>query len=824
MLRRGALLFLAATKQLYKWYFNFHVNTDTDVDAKKLKSLLHQFDLIQHVNVPTHTAGNTLDLVISRGDISVKDIHTDPSVRSDHFAVLFTLSSPSPGLPKQTVTYRSWKSVDHDQLRKDIGDAFSEFTCSDVESAVHNYNEVLQNIVDKHAPEKTRVVTIRPEAPWYNSNLAEEKRLKCKYERKYNKSKLAVDRELYCHQRDKYNNLLNTAKQDYFKNKIESATSTKELFKVCNNLLNRTNENVLPSHSCGTELANRFVNYFGDKIKSIRRDLEDSSNTPDYTINVANDFDGVPLDKFRIVSQEEVRKIISSSPSKSCSLDPIPTSILKLCLDELTPVLTLVVNTSLEFADFSPELKRAFVLPLLKKAILDCEILKNFRPVSNLSFLSKLVERIVCVQLVDHLKAHHLYEVFQSAYRQLHSTETALLRVQNDLLRAVDTHGGAILVLLDLSAAFDTIDHQRLLHTLESSFGVKGKVLDWFQSYLTGRTQTVQINKSTSEPHELKYGVPQGSVLGPILFTIYTTPLGQLIRRHGLTFHLYADDTQLYLAFKPSEPSSIVNNISRLEKCVDDIRAWMKLNLLKLNDDKTELLVITSRPSTSQSLHISIKVGDQDISPSEEPPKNLGVIFDSTCSLRDHVSNVCRSINFNLYSIGKIRKYLDRPTVEKLVNATITSRLDYCNSLMFGIPKELISQLQKRQNHAARVITKWRKYDHITPVLVDLHWLPVKQRIDFKILLLTYKALNGLAPAYMRELLIPYSPKRTLRSTENHLLTPPRCRLEYFGKRSFAAAAPTLWNNLPLNIKQAPSVDIFKSRIKTHLFQLAYFM
>ena len=308
------------------------------------------------------------------------------------------------------------------------------------------------------------------------------------------------------------------------------------------------------------------------------------------------------------------------------------------------------------------------------------------------------------MQLVDHLKAHHLYEVFQSAYRQLHSTETALLRVQNDLLRAVDTHGGAILVLLDLSATFDTIDHQRFLHTLESSFGIKGKVLDWFQSYLTGHTQTVQIKKSTSELHDLKYGVPQGSVLGPILFTIYTTPLGQLIRRQGLTFHLYADDTQLYLALKPSKPSSIVNNTSRLEKCVDDIRAWMKLNLLKLNDDKTELLVITSRPSTSQSLHISIKVGDRDISPSEEPPKNLGVIFDSTCSLKDHVSNVCRSVNFNLYSIGKIWKYLDRPMVEKLVNATITSRLDYCNSLMFGIPKELISQ--KRQNHAARVITK----------------------------------------------------------------------------------------------------------------------
>ena len=173
----------------------------------------------------------------------------------------------------------------------------------------------------------------------------------------------------------------------------------------------------------------------------------------------------------------------------------------------------------------------------------------------------------------------------------------------------------------------------------------------------------------------------------------------------------------------------------------------MKFNLLKLNGDKTELLVITSRPSTSQSLHISIKVGDQYISPNEEPPKNLGVIFGSMCSLKDHVSNVCRSINFNLYSIGKIRKYLDRPTVEKLVNTTITSRLDYCNSLMFDISKEHISQLQKCQNHAARVITKWHKYDHITLVLVDLHWLPTKQRIDFKIILLTNKALNGLTLA-----------------------------------------------------------------------------
>ena len=186
--------------------------------------------------------------------------------------------------------------------------------------------------------------------------------------------------------------------------------------------------------------------------------------------------------------------------------------------------------------------------------------------------------------------------------------------------------------------------------------------------------------------------------------------------------------------------------------------------------------------------------------------KNLGVIFYSTCSLRDPVANVCRSINFNLYSIGKIWKYLDRSTVQNLVNATITSRLDYCNSLMFGIPKELTTQLQMRQNHTACVITQWRKYYYISPVLGDLHWLPAKQRIGLNILLLTYKALNGLASAYLHEQVIPYTQTHNLRSKEKFEQTSLQSHLENFGKMSFAAAAPMLRNNLPLYIKRFLSV------------------
>ena len=810
-------------KHLILGDFNFHVNNASDTNAKKFETVLDQFNLKQNINVPTHIAGNTLDLVITSSDLCVHNLKTDHSINSDHFAVLFSIKSTSPGTVKKTVTYRNWKSVNIDQVKEDISSSFSGFTCTDPEEGVKSYNSILQGIVENHAPLKSREVTIRADAPWYNSELTKEKQLRRKLERKYKRTKLHVDKSQLDHQRNKYNYLLSEAKKNYFRSKVDNAQTSKELYSVCNKLLNRGKQSILPDYDCAETLANKFVDYFNDKIAKIRIDLEKSPlSTPDYLADINVVFDGDPLQEFALVSQDYVRKIISSSPTKSCSLDPIPTWLLKQCQEQIIPVLTLIVNSSLECASFPSELKKAFLTPLLKKAILDCEILKNYRPVSNLSFLSKLIERIVCIQLVDHLKRNDLYEVFQSAYRQLHSTETALLRVQNDLLQAVDTHGGAILVLLDLSAAFDTIDHDKLLSLLRSSFGVEDSALKWFESYLKDRTQTVQIGSSFSKGNTLSFGVPQGSVLGPILFTIYTTPLGHIIRKHGLTFHLYADDTQLYLAFKPSDNTSSDNAISRIESCVEDIKIWMRNNFLKLNEDKTELIVITSRETISDKLNIGLNIGGCNITPNKCAPRNLGVLFDTTCSLKSHVGKMCSNINYNLYSIGKIRKFLDKPTTVKMINATVTSRLDYCNSLLYGIHKSSISKLQRCQNHAARIISMLPKSSHITPILQDLHWLPVQQRIEYKMLLLTYKCVNGEAPSYLSNLLTPYVPARSLRSGDHHLLETPKWRLDRFGKRSFCNAAPALWNRLPTDIKLSPSADIFKRRLKTHLFKLAY--
>ena len=201
------------------------------------------------------------------------------------------------------------------------------------------------------------------------------------------------------------------------------------------------------------------------------------------------------------MTESEVCKIITKSPTKSCSLDPAPTWIVKDSVDELIPMVTILVNLSFQSANVPDSMKQALVTPLLKKDDLDPEVLKNYRPVSNLSFFSKVLERVVAARLTNYMTINQLHEPMQSEYRACHSTETALVRVQNDILRTIDQGGAAILVLLDLSAAFDTIDHSILLSRMESVLGVKGSALQWFKSYLLGREQRIKIRKSCGLYH-----------------------------------------------------------------------------------------------------------------------------------------------------------------------------------------------------------------------------------------------------------------------------------------------------------------------------------
>ena len=797
--------------------FNFHVDDMNDAAATKFLDLMTSMNFQQHVTESTHEFGHTLDLVFTyAGENIIKDIEVgdrDPLL-SDHCPIHFKVVASKPRHERRRESYRKIRSIDLGSFLEDLGIALENLK----EFSAKSVHICFRNVLDKHAPVKERIATMRPKNnKWITDDIKKEQAKKSQLERKWRKNgKNPADRALFRLQADFVNKMETEAKLQYFTNQIiDSGKDQKLLYKVIDMLLYNRDEVKLPSHESLSELVNRFSTFFIEKIHKIQRALDQEGqreHETDSEEKISEKF----LTEFDLPSIEEVKKLILGAPCKTCDLDAIPTKLLKDCIHLLCPTITTIITKSLSTGTVSPSFKEALLTPLLKKPQLDTEVLNNYRPVSNLNFISKVLERIVATQIIAHIEENKLGEEFQSAYRKHHSTETALVRVHNDIAMALAKKRSVLLVLLDLSAAFDTVDHGILLARLRTRIGITGTALKWCQSYLTDRSQSVVINGVRSDSAALTCGVPQGSVLGPLLFTIYMLPLGDILREHGLPFHLYADDTQIYLPFNARDSGSIDEAKKSMECCVRKIRSWMRSNKLKLNDEKTEIVVVQPKHLKQEKLP-DIKIGDSLITPSSHA-RNIGIIFDDTLSMDKQITATCQAANFQIRRIGRIRKYLTFDAAKTVVHAYVTSRLDNGNALLVGAHKYQKQKLQHTQHSAARLVKLTRKHDHITPVLKQLHWLPIEQRIYYKICLLAYKAQNGQAPAYLCSLLKPYSTQRSLRSSNKSLLDEHRTENKY-DDMAFENAAPKYLNNLPQDIRQASSLESFKSSLKTCLFR-----
>jgi hypothetical protein len=512
-----------------------------------------------------------------------------------------------------------------------------------------------------------------------------------------------------------------------------------------------------------------------------------------------------------------------------CDLDPIPTSLLKQCLSVLLPSITNIVNLSLSSGTFPDQFKHSVIKPLLKKSNLDRESLSSYRPVSNLPFLSKLVERLVKAQLTEHLDSNSLFNSHQSAYMKHHSTETVLLSIHDHLVQAIGHQNITGLCLLDLSAAFDTIDHSILLERLSNWFGFQNTVLSWIASYLCSRTFSVSTNGNVSDAFPVSYGVPQGSVLGPLLFLLYTTPLSHLIRTCDINHHLFADDTQLYISFKPENFNEAM---SALSNAFHSISNWMSANLMVLNPTKTEFLLIGTPHQLSKLSSHSLSLTSETSLAPVNLARNLGFIVDSNLSYHHQISALSKACFFHIRDLRRIRPYLDLETASTVATALVHSKLDYCNSLYLGLPKVELHRLQHIQNALARVVANKKRRDHITPTLQSLHWLKIQERITYKVASITYDVLAKSKPAYLSNLLT-IQPARSTRSSKLITLSRPavtsnRSILD----RSFKYSAPILWNSLPADLRcpadhSSPGTNLiskttFLSKLKTYLFRKSF--
>ena len=427
-------------------------------------------------------------------------------------------------------------------------------------AAVQHYHDSIASVLEKYAPVKLHNIRSNTAKPWYSDVIHRARQLRRQCERKSLKTCLEIHRELYVRQQEQVVRLINSAMRDYFRTIIASGTQS-DAYRVINNLRTSTTTRSLPSHDSEQELADRFVQFFHCKVTAIRTALHDMQQQLPPLLEEPLPAKMPILDGFSTVTSADLCKLVQGSAcaSVSCMLDPAPTRLLKesAVLDCVLPHMLHVVNESLGSSVVHACLKMAVITPILKKPSLCVNSLKNFRPISNLPFLGKVIKKVVAAQLSSHLSAHSIHGLMQSAYRPGHSMETALLRIQDDINRGLDAGVGSLLFLLNLSAAFDIIDHTTLLERLEAVAGIRGAALAWLRSYLHDRTQNVIINGVRSTTVDLSIGVPQGSVLGPLLFLVYVIPLRSAIRHHpGVLHHGYADDHQLYTQFNQRDVDS----------------------------------------------------------------------------------------------------------------------------------------------------------------------------------------------------------------------------------------------------------------------------
>lgn len=793
--------------------FNYNMTGNSN---NKMKDLIQQYNFKQLITEPTHFTENSsslIDLILARNTSNVLTSGVSDSFLPEqtryHCPVVVLLKFLRPSFKSYKRHIWSYNLADYELFRTIItAQNLVDIVKSneDINENVRHLTESISSAAKQSIPNKT--VTVRPaEHPWITCKIKNHIRKRKRYYRKFKQTSNQLFWEKYKTLRNGIVSEIRKSKTNYFEKLdgiLSAGKANEKLFwKTAKQVLNldKTSSNIptlIMNHEHAEDDANKakmLNNFFISQSE-----VDDTNKTLPYIARAENSLD------FIVISTQDVKDVLLNlNINKACGPDLLSPRLLKEGADILAEPLAFVFNQSLRQCYFPGLWKEANVSPIHKKD--DKSLPTNYRPISLLSQMGKTMERCVHKRLYNYVMEYDQITPLQSGFRHGDSTNFQLLHTYHTFCKAVDSGKEVRAVFCDISKAFDRVWHKGLLHKL-SGIGCSDHICKWFSSYLSGRRQRVVINGETSDWASIYAGVPQGSILGPLLFLIY---INDIVKHIGSSIRLFADDTSLYIVVEsPDTAAGVINaDLSTISKWAED---W----LVKFNAEKTISVLISRKLTPVQHPPLYM---DGSILVERDSHKHLGLTLSSSCSWTEHIDNISKKAWTRLNLLRSLKFRIGRQSLEQMYISFILPLLEYCDSVWDNASTESKKKIDTIHIEAARIITGATKLCSIPKLLSELGWDTLQSRRNKHKLVTFYKIMHGLAPNYLFDLVPPLVQENTnynLRNANNIQLFASNTNLFY---HSFFPSSVRAWNSLAEELKQASSVEAFKNLLNRHVIR-----
>ena len=769
-------------------------------------ALFSSFCLNQIINVPTritNTTSTLIDHIYTSNLGFISEVCVPVSGLSDHFPTFCTLNWKNIKITQKdhnTRYYQKFKDFDEKAFLTDLLNCpfNSVYSLTNPTEAYTFWSKLLTSVFEKHVPFIKKRIKQNPCPPWLTESIRQEMYLRDKLK----KQKLY---DQYKSQRNLVKSLIRRSKKEYMDSLVKNKSDSASIWKAIKLLTNSTNNNQKKQPNIDV---NTFNNHFTNVSEKLKNKLPSDSgdlfscclSKIDEFVNKSNISEPFDIPYISLTDVSNYLKTLDAK--KSTGLDGLHARLLKIAAPIISETLTYIYNLFIDKKDIPLAFKSAKCVPVFKSGSYDDP--NNFRPISILSLLCKPFEKHINYHLSNFFENNNLFHQSQSAFRKNHSCETALLDITESLYQTCNNSNASGLVFVDFSKAFDMIDHEKLLIKLKH-YHVSESSIDLLRSYLTNRKQSVCINNFKSELSGLSYGVPQGSILGPILFSIYINDLPLAIT--SSLCKLFADDTTLI-----SSGDSVLSITSNLNHDLHNLYSWCIANSMLVNPQKSESMLVCTRQKR-QKLNDTLKLYfDGVLLPQVTFHKLLGVIIDQNLTWSNQTTFISNKIASKVYQLNCIKNFLDLSTRKLFYFAYIQPYLDYCSTVWSHCCKSHLIRLCSLQKRSFKLILKSDQYN-LEKMTELLNILPLNIKIIFNDCILLHKIIHGSAPPYLSFLISLQSSKYF--SNDLRVIIPfPKMDIL---KRSFTYNCTSSWNKLPINLRLESKYSIFKNHLRSHL-------